>query len=190
MIGASYTAAVVPWRAALLIVPLVLACGPISEEASTGTTGAQSTTTMATTTTKRNTTTTRPTTTTTLSVEQERQILADSFDGVRGALIDELEANPHIHSVDNVDYARDRDEVVVAVTTSYSTPEINEDIAWELTTEVLRPAWAPDGPIAVVPFPVGLALEVSDLSFRCPGDFMLRLGDHRATRSDWLAACT
>jgi hypothetical protein len=176
------------WRP-LLVALVLVACGG-AQEAATTTTEAPTTTVERTTTTQRRTTTTERRTTTTqpLTIEQERAILVESFEQIRPDLIQALEANGLIRSVDNVAYDSERDQLVIAVTSNYSTEEYNEDLAWELTTE-LRTVWGPDGVMRNVPFPVGLALDVSDLSYRCPGEFMFRLGDHRATRSDWLATC-
>lgn len=175
------------WRAVLLA--LVVACGPASEEATTTTTEAQTTTTAnRTTTTKRNTTTTAPMEGfSDLPLEQQREFIAIAFAGARDTFAEEVALNSEVRSVDKIDYVNDT--VIVAVSTDYRTAEYNQDVAWGLTTD-LRYLWGEEGPFSQVSFPVGFRLSVADQIFRCPGEFMLALADFRADRTDWHTACS
>lgn len=187
------------WRAAVILGSLVgigllvlVARSPSSpdEEAAVETAPTTSTT-RRTTTTKRTTTTRRPTTTTTAApvpVSIQREFFVDVFEDYRLELVSVLEGNGHLQSVDRVEFDPATDTIVLAVTSNYSTESINNDVAWEITT-AFASFWGEEGMAGAVEFPVALHLGVSDLNFTCPGDFMTRLADRRAARSDWVAAC-
>lgn len=173
------------WRA-LLLALLLVGCGADQEAATTTTTEAPTTTVKRTTTTQRRTTTTTTETFSDLPVETQREFMTNAFAGARDTFIEEVAANRSVRSVDKVDYVDAT--VILAVSTDYRTAEVNQDVAWELTTD-LRYLWGEDGPFSKVSFSVGLRLSVSDQHFGCPGEFMLALADFRADRSEWLAAC-
>jgi hypothetical protein len=172
------------WRP-LLLALLLVGCGS-AQEAATTTTEASTTTVKRTTTTVKRTTTSveklrqRP-------VDSQRETIASAINAARTALAEEMGLTPGVRSVDKLDYVDD--SMVVAVTSNYNTSEVNEDLAWRITTD-LGSLWGPDGSFSKVSFPIGLRLSVSNQTFSCPGDFMLALADVRADRTDWTTACT
>lgn len=148
--------------------------------------------TTTTTTTRRTTTSRRPVTTTvppTVPEEVQRAAFVRVFEDVRSDVIAALKDNTDLQSVDRVEFDPAIDTILLAVTSQYSTEEINNDVAWEITA-AFGPFWAEDGMTSAVEFPVAFNLSVSNLTFTCPGDFMTRLADHRVARSDWVATCS
>lgn len=137
---------------------------------------------------------TLPTTTTTTTapepvpIEAQRNLFATAFEDLRGDLIALLEENPHVDSVDRVEFVPASDEIVLAVTSGYSTEEINADIAWEITRAAAA-LWEDEGMVSSVDFPVSFSLSVSNMSVSCPNDFMVSLAGHRASRAEWENAC-
>jgi hypothetical protein len=171
------------WRP--LLVALVLAgCGGAQEAATTTTETVPTTTVKRTTTTAKRTTTTEPFSA--LPIETQREFIRNAFAVTRDTFVEEVGANRSVRSVDKLDYVDET--VVLAVSSDYRTAEINQDVAWDLTTD-LRYLWTEDGPFGMVSFPVGLRLTVGDQTFHCPGEFMLALADVRADRTDWNATC-
>lgn len=187
------------WLASVVLGSLVgigllvlVARSPSSPDEDAAVETAPTTTTRRTTTTKRTTTTRRrPTTTTTAApvpVSVQREAFANIFESYRLDVVSVLEGNGDLQSVDRVEFDPTTDTIVLAVTSEYSTESINNDVAWEITT-AFASFWGEEGMAGSVEFPVALRLSVSDLTFTCPGDFMTRLADRRAARSDWIAAC-
>ena len=106
----------------------------------------------------------------------QRRALQGVFDDYRSEGIAALELLPGIESVDR--FVLEDDTLSVSLTSDYSTDGVNTDLAWQISRG-LAPLWDADGLFSRVTFPVAIEVDVSSVSARCPGDFMLRLADHR-----------
>jgi len=160
---------------------------------STTTTTAPPTTTTTTST----TTTTAPTPTTEAEVTQDRydEVIVSTFDRItRTPLIELLESQVDVQSVDVV--TMDPGPPVslsIDITSFYSTEDYIADSAWELTRG-LAAFWAPDslfdvdGVAAHLRLP-DFDLTLSGITWVCDQEFMRLLADHRASRADWDANC-
>jgi hypothetical protein len=140
------------------------------------------------------TSTPEPTPAPTLTRREEREVAQIAFgivfDDRRGDLLDLLRDDTgNIESVDRFEFDQDAGAVVLDITSPYQTAEFQVESAWTLTTafaQLYRPddeiwfqeAWVPD-----------FVLINSGTRYECPGDFMVRLGDARASRSEWEREC-
>lgn len=129
-----------------------------------------------------------------LTADEEQQILAEAaffsaFESGRQTAIDFLRDEVDVQSVDQFEYDLISKHVVLDITSEWSSDDFIEDAAWDLTSQFAalfspvdgiwyQPVWNPD-----------FHLVVSGLAYECPGEFMVELGDARASRADWEATC-
>jgi hypothetical protein len=168
-------------RALVVVLLLVLVgCGDGMDAASTPT----STSLAPTSTTLRRTTTTTDKLAEDVPEDWQRRLIESVFNDYRAEGIQILEDLAPVESVDR--YVLEDDVVFVSVTSGYSSDEINANLAWQLT-RVMAPLW--EAAFSQMTLPVAFEVNVSSVSVRCPGDFMLRLADHREDQQRWETEC-
>lgn len=165
---------------------LLGSCGGDDDGASRATTTVERTTTdTPRTTVERTTTTTVPRTTTTLSHEQMVAAVASKFEETRIGLAKAIEDSAVIDRVDRIEFDPAGPTYVFEMTSGYSTDDYITDQAWDLTGEFAT-IWEPEVTRVIG---AGLHLVLSGRTWDCSSDFMARVVDRRATRSDWEAEC-
>ncbi len=146
------------------------------------------------------TTTVPPTTTTTSGIDLDDPATAAlffifQFESSRDAIIEVLENNINIESVDK--YITEAEtageptsaQVILDVTSGWASDDNQHDGAWEITKAMAILYEAPDkGWYSEVWVPDFL-LTNSGRDYNCTGDFMVQLADSRKSMSDWEAEC-
>lgn len=159
-----------------------------STVASTTTERERTTTTTAPTTTS---TTAAPTTTTTAAPTPESVAAAfpSQFEATRSELIDVLESDRNVQSVDRFEYDPAQGAVILAVTSTWASPDNQDEGAWELT-RAMAALWEPTNGLWHDPtWSPALQLVNSGRYRNCTGEFMVLLADRRASQADWRANC-
>lgn len=122
-------------------------------------------------------------TTTPETLEAKKVRLAAAFDQNRVAIAEAIEEEVGLQSVDRYEFDQGPGTMIMVVTTGYQTEEIVRDKAWEIT-DVMLDFWREFTDLSP-----GFQLTADQVSYSCPGDFMRRLADRRATRAEWQASC-
>jgi hypothetical protein len=151
-------------------------------------TAAPTTTATPTTTTTTTTTSTPPDTDT----DTSRMVATVVFEmEMRDDLIDALGRHPEVETVDRVELDSNTDTLILAVTSPWATSDKQVDGAWTLMRQMAL--WWEDGEAGVMRRPnwsASFQMANGSVSFFCSAEFMQRLSDSRASRSDWLAECS
>lgn len=157
-----------------------------------------STTTSTTSTTTTSTvlqTTTLPPTTTSAPVEltpaEYRAVAVAVWDSsMRKELIEALDNDRSVQSVDVALFDTDTDTIVIDITSNWSSFERQHDAAWEITRGFATFWDASDRPIFRRPgWSPSFRLVNSGSVYACSAEFMARLADVLASRSDWQSEC-
>lgn len=168
---------------------------PAPSPAATSTTALPTTsTTSPPTSTVSPTTTVGPTTTSApivLTPAEHRLVAKTIWDSsMRSELIEALGNDRSVQSVDLALFDTESDTVVIDITSRWSSPERQHDAAWEITrafatfwdteaTPIFRqPGWSPS-----------FRFLNSGSEYHCSAEFMAKLADVLASRSDWEAQC-
>ena len=123
------------------------------------------------------------------TAEQYREAFITVWDdGFRGDLVEALGSSNDIESVDFLDFDAETDTVVIDVTSRWASPGNQVDGAWGIT-RTLAILWKDGSVLGDPTWSAGLRLVNSGTAYTCTSDFMQRLADARAARSDWEAEC-
>lgn len=128
-----------------------------------------------------------------LSPEEEIEIAQVAFgivfEDTRTALIEVLADDINVQSVDRYEWDAELGAVVVDITSGWASPDNQVDGAWELTRAFAQ-LWAPaDGAWHQDVWTPDFRLTNSGTVYACPAEFMVALGDVRASRADWQSTC-
>jgi hypothetical protein len=176
----------------LLLVGIVI--GAVSNNgASTKSASVQSTSTTspaAATTAPRPTTTIAATTTTALPTPVSAAAgFPATFDSVRPKLLSLLQGDSNVKSVDKLVFDPGNGTVVLAVTSTWASPDNQVTGAWELTRSVAT-LWMPTRGAFYDPvWQPNFSLSNSGTNSLCKAPFMVSLADSKASQSDWQAQC-
>lgn len=108
---------------------------------------------------------------------------------LRAELVDVLGLSNDVDSVDLVDFDAETDTLIIDITSRWSSAGVQADGAWSII-RVLAAFWGQDSVFAYPDWPVALRFVNSGTVYECSDDFMQRLADTRASRSDWEQECS
>lgn len=160
---------------------------PFTTLAPVTTTPPSTTTTLAPTTTRATTGILAPTVS-----PRDRQLaaMASAFEGVRVRLAEAVrtENRVDVSSVDRLELDQAGPTIILAATSTFTTDRILRDGAWAVTKS-MQTFWEAKN-IASIPDVIpSFSLTLSTVRYLCPGDFMVRLAQVRASRDDWESTC-
>ncbi len=146
------------------------------------------------------TTTVPPTTTTTSGIDLDDPdtvvaIFIFQFETSRDAIIEILEGEINVNSVDK--YVAEAEtageptsvQVILDVTSGWAADDNQHDAAWEITKAISILYGAPDGLWYSEAWVPDFLLTNSGRDYECAGEFMIQLGDSRKSMSDWEDEC-
>lgn len=113
----------------------------------------------------------------------------------RDSIIRALESEHGVETVDSFTLDVPEDEAImdvsleVAVTSIYRGEERVADTGWDVTRGVVSLAWQEALRESYPDIRPGLILHVNDQTWRCEGEFVWRLANRLASRSDWVEEC-
>lgn len=150
------------------------------------------TSTTTTTTAAPTTTTTIPPTTTTefvLTADDVRAFVFPAvFDTTRDGVLDILNSDYVVESVDRYEYDPDSGAVLLDITPAFDFDEGVRDDAWEVM-RAMSAFWADTWYDPSSNWSPSLDVSISTAQYRCTGDQMRAMEDARFSRTDWEANC-
>lgn len=126
-----------------------------------------------------------------LDEADQKRIFADTFDGLRNDLIDDLETGRDVDTVDRIEYLNEDETFVLSVTSGWASDDRQRDAAWGIARHLAQ-FWSDDFWHNITREPEWnpvFDLTVDSHNYSCAGEAMSDLADRRLDRNGWEQTC-